>query len=179
MRTLAKRSVLLLGALAICAALTNFLSTNFLSTHKYGAGLLATVEAAKASDLEREDPWSPGDLMQPEELAGLLTAKAKPAVLQVGIIHLYKMGHIPGSNYAGPASAAEGLDALKKQAQGLDRNSQVVCYCGCCPWVDCPNTRPAYQALREMGFKKIKMLYLPNNFTQDWSMKGYPVEKSS
>jgi hypothetical protein len=30
-----------------------------------------------------------------------------------------------------------------------------------------------------MGFKKIKMLYLPNTFGQDWSAKGYPVEKSS
>ena len=126
-----------------------------------------------------DDPWSPGDLMQPEELARLLSGAQKPVVLQIGIVHLYKMGHIPGSKYAGPASAAEGLDALKKQAQGLNRDSQVVCYCGCCPWADCPNTRPAYRTLREMGFKKIKMLYIPNNFTQDWSMKGYPVEKSS
>jgi thiosulfate/3-mercaptopyruvate sulfurtransferase len=42
---------------------------------------------------------------------------------------------------------------------------------------DCPNIRPAYQALREMGFKRIKLLSLPNNFTQDWQMKGFPVEK--
>ena len=126
-----------------------------------------------------EDPWSPADLMQPEELARLLKSEHKPAMFQIGIIHLYKMGHIPGSKYAGPASAAEGLDALKKQAQGLDRKSQVVCYCGCCPWENCPNTRPAYRTLREMGFKNIKMLYLPNTFGQDWTSKGYPVEKSS
>ncbi len=126
-----------------------------------------------------DDPWSPADLMQPEELARLLKGEQKPVMFQLGIIHLYKMGHIPGSKYAGPASGAEGLDALKKQAQGLDRNSQVVCYCGCCPWENCPNTRPAYKTLREMGFKKIKMLYLPNTLGQDWSAKGYPVEKSS
>ena len=173
MRTLTIRSVLVLSALATCAALTYFLIT-----HERAAGLV-TAETVKASSIEVEDPWSPGDLMQPKELAALLATKTKPVMFQVGIIHLYKMGHIPGSKYAGPASAAEGLDALKKQAQGLSRNSQIVCYCGCCPWGDCPNTRPAYQTLHEMGFKKIKMLYLPNSFGQDWSSKSYPVEKSS
>jgi thiosulfate/3-mercaptopyruvate sulfurtransferase len=154
-----KLVVLLLAAFIVCA----------------GQARSLYADRAFTSD----DPWSPGDLMQPEELARILKGEQKPVVLQIGIVHLYKMGHIPGSRYAGPASAAEGLDSLKKRAQGLDRNREVVCYCGCCPWADCPNTRPAYQTLREMGFKKIKMLYLPNNFGQDWSAKGYPVEKSS
>jgi hypothetical protein len=30
-----------------------------------------------------------------------------------------------------------------------------------------------------MGFKKIRMLYLPGSFGQDWTAKGYPVEKTS
>lgn len=154
-----KLSVLFLTTLLICVA----------STHHIYAD----------KDVIGDDPWSSGDLIQPEELAQMLAGHQKPIVLQIGIIHLYKMGHIPGSKYAGPASSAEGLDALKKQAQGLDRNTQVVCYCGCCPWADCPNTRPAYQALKELGFKKIRLLYLLNNFGQDWSAKGYPVEKSS
>jgi thiosulfate/3-mercaptopyruvate sulfurtransferase len=141
------------------------------------AGMAPRLFADK--DVIGNDPWSPGDLIQPEELARILTGQQKPVVLQIGIIHLYKMGHIPGSKYVGPANTAEGLDALKKQAEGLDRNKEVVCYCGCCPWANCPNTRPAYQTLRELGFKKIKMLYLPNSFGQDWSSKGYPVEKSS
>ena len=141
------------------------------------AGLAHRLYAEK--NLMGEDPWSPGDLIQPEELAHMLSNQQKPVLLQVGIVHLYKMGHIPGSKYAGPANAAEGLDSLKKQAQGLSRDSQIVCYCGCCPWANCPNMRPAYQTLREMGFKKVKLLYLPNSFGQDWSSKGYPVEKSS
>ena len=159
MKKILKLVVLALAAFLICVGLANRLYAD--------------------RDVLSEDPWSPGDLMQPEELARSISGQQKPVVLQIGIVHLYKMGHIPGSRYAGPASAAEGLDTLKKQAQGLDRNREVVCYCGCCPWADCPNTRPAYQTLREMGFKKIKMLYLPNNFGRDWSAKGYPVEKSN
>ena len=69
------------------------------------------------------------------------------------------------------------LATLKKTVQDVPRTRTVVVYCGCCPMGDCPNIRPAYQALREMGFKTVKVLNLPTNFTQDWQMKGYPVEK--
>lgn len=162
MKRLAKLVVLSLAAFLICVGLS----------HRTGA-------AAGIAEAGSDDPWSAGEVMQPEELAKLLVGAQKPVLLQVGIIHLYKIGHIPGSKYAGPANTAEGLDALKKQAQALNRDGQVVCYCGCCPWVNCPNMRPAYQALREMGFKKIKMLYLAKNFGDDWLAKGYPVEKGS
>ena len=159
MKRVMKLVVLALAALLICVGLADRLY----------------ADRGVAGD----DPWAPGDLIQPDELARLLSGEHKPVVLQIGIVHLYRMGHIPGSKYAGLASEAEGLNGLKKQAQSLDRNSEVVCYCGCCPWANCPNTRPAYLTLREMGFNKIRMLYLPESFGQDWSAKGYPVEKSS
>lgn len=127
--------------------------------------------------VEEKYPWSAAEIIEPADLMRLLSGKDKPVILQIGIARLYKIGHIPGSKYAGPADTAEGLDTLKKQVQGLDRNTVLVCYCGCCPWVNCPNTRPAYKTLREMGFKNIKMLYLPNTFTQDWGTKGLPLEK--
>ena len=124
-----------------------------------------------------DEPWKAGELMPPADLARSLSASPKPVVLQVGVVHLYKMGHVPGSTFAGMCSTAEGLATLKKTAQDLPRGGEVVIYCGCCPMGDCPNIRPAYQALREMGFKNVKVLNLPTNFTQDWQMKGYPVEK--
>jgi len=124
-----------------------------------------------------DEPWKAEDLIQPVDLKELLASDEKPLVLQTGVVHLYKMGHIPGSVYAGMASTAEGLATLKKVAQDVPRTRTVVVYCGCCPMGDCPNIRPAYQALREMGFKTVKVLNLPTNFTQDWQMKGYPVEK--
>lgn len=171
-KTFTGLSVPLLAAFLICVALVHHTYAN-----KEGRELLNTEETAKERNVEGDDPWSPGELMQPEELARLLSGEQKPIVLQIGIVHLYRLSHIPGSKYAGPASASDGLDALKKEAQGINRNSQLIYYCGCCPWADCPNIRPAYKVLRDMGFKKIKVLYLPQTLTQDWVMKGFPVEK--
>ena len=41
----------------------------------------------------------------------------------------------------------------------------------------CPNLRPAFSALREMGFTKLRVLLLPTSFEKDWVEKGYPVER--
>jgi transglutaminase-like putative cysteine protease len=119
------------------------------------------------------------DLIEPAELASLLKSEHKPLVLQIGVVHLYKLAHIPGSIFAGTASEAEGIASLKKEVAAVPRDREIVCYCGCCPWDQCPNTRPAFNALHEMGFTKVRLLHLPNNFTQDWVMKNYPVEKGS
>jgi hypothetical protein len=40
----------------------------------------------------------------------------------------------------------------------------------------CPNIRPAYQTLKELGFSHVRVLNLHTNFHVDWSAKGYPVE---
>jgi rhodanese-related sulfurtransferase len=90
---------------------------------------------------------------------------------------MYKMGHIPGSQYAGAASRPEGLAALKKLAAKLPRDQRIVVYCGCCPWDDCPNVRPAFRALKEMGFANLKVLDIPERLGDDWTAKGYPVVK--
>jgi thiosulfate/3-mercaptopyruvate sulfurtransferase len=137
------------------------------------AGQLSAAGGAMASD----DPWKADELIEPADLARSLSAEPKPVVLQIGIVHLFRLAHIPGATYAGPASSPEGLEALRKAVKDLPRTREVVFYCGCCPMGDCPNIRPAYQALREMGFKRIRLLDLPKNFTQDWQTKGYPIEK--
>jgi hypothetical protein len=33
----------------------------------------------------------------------------------------------------------------------------------------------AWRTLSELGFSKLKVLYIPNNFGADWAEKGYPV----
>jgi hypothetical protein len=155
-----------------------FLSFIALADHLYaGNSGPASRTSFNAANAGANDPWTQDEIMQPEELARLLAGEHKPAVVQVGIIHLYKLGHITGSKYAGPGNSAEGLDLLKKEVQALNRNSALVFYCGCCPWGDCPNIRPAYKVLREMGFKKIRVLNLSRNFSEDWAAKGFPVEK--
>src|SRR6267142_6222959 len=58
----------------------------FLVCVSFATGLHAGAVAGAGGD----DPWSPADLMQPEDLAKLLSTQHKPVVLQVGIVHLYK-----------------------------------------------------------------------------------------
>jgi hypothetical protein len=59
----------------------------------------------------------------------------------------------------------------------VPRSANLVIYCGCCPFDHCPNIRPAYKALHEMGFVHVRVLVLPTSFAADWVEKGYPVEK--
>ncbi len=118
------------------------------------------------------------DLIQPEALAHMLQSGTahKPLILQVGSHVLFDESHIPGAVYAGPGSQSTGLQALHDKVAPLPRNEAIVLYCGCCPWSHCPNIAPAFQQLRSMGFTKVKVLYLANNFGADWDTKGYPVE---
>ncbi len=118
-------------------------------------------------------------LIQPAELVKLLQApqSRQPLILQVGFRSLYEQAHIPGSEYIGPTSEQPGRRELHKRVQALPRSRSIVLYCGCCPWSHCPNVHPAYQELREMGFRNVRVLYIANNFGVDWVDKGYPVSK--
>jgi rhodanese-related sulfurtransferase len=116
-------------------------------------------------------------LIQPGELAAQLAAKgARPAIFQVGPHVLYRGKHIPGAIYAGPAGKPEGFALLKETVGMLPRNREIVLYCGCCPWSHCPNVKPAVALLKEMGFTRVKTMYVETDFAKDWTDKGYPVE---
>ncbi len=117
-------------------------------------------------------------LIQPEALNRLLHSLGadKPLILQVGSRMMFAQAHIPGSEYAGPGSQSEGLQQLRARVASLPRSSFIVLYCGCCPWNRCPNVGPAYNLLHEMGFARVKVLYLADNFGTDWAGKGYPIE---
>jgi thiosulfate/3-mercaptopyruvate sulfurtransferase len=119
----------------------------------------------------------PAALLQPAELVQMLHSSAKPLVLQTGSHVLYAEAHIPGSEYAGAAGTAAGIEALRARVTGVNKDSLIVIYCGCCPWGRCPNIRPAYQQLQALGFTNVRALYLPENFGTDWVAKGYPVTK--
>jgi len=117
-------------------------------------------------------------LIQPEELVKILRSKsAKPLILMIGFRVMYAQAHIPGAEFIGAGKDERGLAQLRQRVKTLPRNRSIVLYCGCCPWVHCPNVDPAFQALRELGFTNVKVLYLADNFGQDWMNKGYPIEK--
>jgi len=114
----------------------------------------------------------------PDELLALLKSKsAKPLLFHVGPHMLYAQAHIPGSEYIGMGSTAQGLQNLVKRVSTLPKKQPIILYCGCCPWSHCPNVNPAYDALLRLGFTNVKVLYLANNFGTDWVDKGFPVTK--
>ena len=117
-------------------------------------------------------------LLQPAELAQLLRASGdKPLVLQVGSHVLFAEAHIPGALYAGAGGQDEGLQQLRGAVAHQKHDRSVVIYCGCCPWKNCPNIRPAYAMLTKLGFSNVKVLYLADDFGTNWVAKGYPVAK--
>ena len=83
----------------------------------------------------------------------------------------------PGSQYTAPASKAEGLATLEKLVAKLPRNQEIVIYCGCCPWDNCPNIRPAFRALKDMGFSNLKVLEIRERLFDNWTAKGFPIVK--
>jgi thiosulfate/3-mercaptopyruvate sulfurtransferase len=119
-------------------------------------------------------------LIQPGELNQLLKAGGgdKPLVLQVGSRVLFDQAHIAGSEYGGAGSQTAGLQQLQGRVAPLPRTTLIVVYCGCCPWNRCPNIAPAMKVLRDLGFTRVKALYIADNFGADWADKGYPVERS-
>ena len=118
-------------------------------------------------------------LIQPADFAAALQkpGASRPLILQVGFRKAYEQAHIPDSENLGPASNQAALQQLVKRMNGIDRDRFIVIYCGCCPWNHCPNVRPAYAALHNQGFKKLRVLYIADNLGTDWVDKGYPTAK--
>ncbi len=120
--------------------------------------------------------WNDADVIEPKVLADRLRkGGTKPLVLHVGFNVLYRSRHIPDSIYAGPGNKPEGLQRLKQTVAALPKNREIVLYCGCCPWIHCPNMKPAFALLRQLGFHNVKAVMMETNFSKDWIQQGYPV----
>ncbi len=107
----------------------------------------------------------------------MLAKGSNPSIAYVGPRTLFRAGHIPGATFHGPTSDPDALRELKRWAGSLPRSGMLVIYCGCCPLDKCPNVRPAFSALRELGFTNLRLLVLGTSFEKDWVEKGYPVER--
>jgi hypothetical protein len=117
-------------------------------------------------------------LIDPAQVATLVRSKAKkPLILQVGSHVLFQQAHIPGSEYVGAASTADGRQQLRNRVASLSKDKLIILYCGCCPWDHCPNVKPAYQELHSAGFTNLKVMYIAHNFGSDWVDKGFPTSK--
>ena len=137
-----------------------------------------SADGIRGDEKKSSDPWSGSQTLQAADLAGELAQKngTPPTIVYVGFRTLFAGGHIPGASFHGSASTEQGLGEIKKWADSLPRSTNLVIYCGCCPFEKCPNVRPAFTALRGMGFKKLRVLILPTNFATDWVGRGYPMQ---
>lgn len=124
--------------------------------------------------LQKSEPWTKEQLMKPEELAAILR---KPLSVKPFIYNIGPSGEIIGSINIGPTKDKENLQKLRESLDKLPRNAEVVIYCGCCPFNHCPNIRPAFSLLKEMGFTKPWLLELNSNLKVDWINKGFPMKE--
>lgn len=119
-------------------------------------------------------------LLQPAQWSARLKdgSASGTLALHVGFKNMFDQAHIPGSEYAGPGNTAAGLQVLRDRVASVAKDSPILVYCGCCPWVRCPNMAGAYEALVGLGFTNVKGLFIEDNFGKDWVDLGYPTAKS-
>lgn len=117
--------------------------------------------------------WTKDQLVEPAQLAQRL----KDNDTSLLIISVGPGALIPHSVTAGPAQQKENLLQLKNELKDKSKDTEIVIYCGCCPFEHCPNVRPAIDLLRDMKFTNYKLLNLPHNIKADWLDKGYPRVK--
>ena len=130
--------------------------------------------SASAGSSPDGEPWKPEQLMDPAALAKRLeTGKDVPVIINIG-----PSGLIAGALDIGPGQDEANIANMKKELAKLTKDREVVIYCGCCPFKNCPNIRPAFTALNEAGMKKSYLLNLPQNLRVDWIAKDYPMAKN-
>ena len=123
---------------------------------------------------ENNEPWKSNQLLSPETLANEINHPGtKPSV----IIDIGPAGSIKGSIEVGPTKEKENIEKLRAAVQNLPKDSRIVIYCGCCPFKNCPNIRPAFTLLNSLGFTNHQLLSIPKNLKVDWIDHGYPMEQ--
>ncbi len=136
-----------------------------------GLALILCVVIAQVG-WKNAEPWRPDQLLEPADLAETINTPSakKPLIISVG-----PAASIKTSVGVGPGSEAENLAKLEKLLSKEPKDREIVIYCGCCPFKNCPNVRPAFTKLNELGFKNHKLLNLTKNLKTDWLDKGYPA----
>lgn len=135
--------------------------------------LFATAMFITSACGQKPVNWTSKQLMPPSTLSNAIKANKNDAV----VLSIGPSALIPGSQDMGMAGEKKGKDKLKSTLTTLNKNQKVVVYCGCCPYSQCPNVRPAMALLKELKFTNYYLLDMPNNFKVDWIDKKYPTMK--
>ncbi|MDP4284992.1 MAG: rhodanese-like domain-containing protein [Bacteroidota bacterium] len=122
---------------------------------------------------QKPENWTADQLIEPSALAQTLQAnKELPVIISVGPGAI-----IPHSIDIGMTENEKNLEKFKEVLSKLPKSTNIVVYCGCCPFAHCPNVRPAIDVLQKLKFTNYHLLNLPNNIKADWISKGYPQVK--
>lgn len=143
----------------------------FITTFILCFNATAQTSAMPMPALGPVNPWNDGNLLEPAVLAAQIKSGAGiPVILNIGAVE-----DIKGARHVGPVNNPENLVKLKQEINGISKTTVIVIYCGCCPFVKCPNIRPAFNLLQKEGFSNIKLLNLPKNLQTNWISAGYPL----
>lgn len=121
---------------------------------------------------QQKEPWTAEQLMDPADLAAILTNPQAPQPL---VISVAPAAVIRNSVDIGPGEQSSNLQKLRSRLQNTSKEEAIVIYCGCCPFDKCPNIRPAFTLLNEMRFKNHRLLNITQNLKVNWIDRGYPV----
>ena len=125
----------------------------------------------KNSPAQSPENWTKSQLIEPSTLAASINSnKDLPVIISIGPGAL-----IPNSIDFGMVKDEQNMAKFKARVSKLPKSTNIVVYCGCCPFDHCPNVRPAIAFLKRGDFTNYHLLNLPHNLKTDWIAKGYPI----
>lgn len=135
--------------------------------------LFLIIIISQNSLAQNPENWTSSQLTEPSQLAAIMKSnKDVPVIFSIGPAAI-----IPNSIDIGMVKDEKNLDKFKEHISKLPKSTNILIYCGCCPFAHCPDVRPAIAALQNMHFTNYHLLDLPHNIKTDWIDKGYPVNK--
>ena len=134
--------------------------------------LLIIISCNQNENSKTLEPWGISQLLEPKLLFNKLeSGKDIPKIISIGPGVVIK-----NSIGIGECRYKENIDKLKSLVSSYKKDDKIVLYCGCCPFKDCPNIRPAFTLMNKLGFKNHKLLNIKNNIKSDWIDMGYQTE---
>lgn len=121
---------------------------------------------------QKGEPWTDNQLIEPVDLVRLMNSGNR---MNVFIYSIGPSGLIKNAVDIGDGKEKANIEKLKSAVSKLPKDAQIVLYCGCCPFGNCPNIRPTFQLLNDLKFTNHKLLNLPKNLKADWIDKGFPM----
>ena len=134
--------------------------------------LLIIISCKQNQNNKTLEPWGMYQLLEPKLLSHIIDiGKDLPKIISIGPGVVIK-----NSIEIGECRYNENIEKLKSLVSSYSKDDEIVLYCGCCPFKNCPNIRPAFTLMNELGFKNHKLLNIKHNIKADWIDMGYQTE---